>query len=136
MPNQITVKNEEKKSCRLCAFISDARGYGILVRPNDFRPSSVGNSSRERITELKFGDLTCRQTGSSIADSQLDIKFCDKFMRKKRGMTLEQQLEEKENNKVSNRLRRNWDKVIGLTVASIGVTIAAITLYVKLILHI
>src|SRR3990170_5413623 len=110
MPNQTTVKNEEKKSCGLCAYLRNPVYYSIPVGPHDWSPSSVGNPSGERSAGIMVGDLTCRQNGSSIADSQLDIKFCDKFMRKKKGMTLEQQLEEKENNKVSNRLRRNWDK--------------------------
>ena len=79
----------------------------------------------------------CKVDGSSVDKNELDSRSCNKFMRKKEGMTLEQQIEEekqqriieeqerlaKEQKRFSNRLRRNWYYVSALAISLIALII-------------
>jgi superfamily II DNA helicase RecQ len=112
--------NEEKKSCRDCAY----QHFGFFAINRNLN---------------KW--WTCRFDKSSIKENELDIKSCENYIRKKKGMTLQQQIEEhkqeqkrreelaeqvritKEHNKLSNRLKRNWYYVSALIIALIGLTI-------------
>jgi len=114
---------KEKKSCRDCAYL---RIYA-WVMGNTFDRSRVSHES-----------WNCGIDRSSIKKNELDSRFCEKFMRKKEGMTLEQQIEEekqqkaieeqkrlaKEQKRFSNRLRRNWYYVSALTISLILLIIA------------
>ena len=106
----------EKKSCRDCAYLR----YGFFV---------FGGGGRSRESE----SWNCRVDRSSVDKNELDSRSCNKFMRKKKGMTLEQQIEEekqqkiieeqerlaKEQKRFSNRLRRNWYYVSALAISLI-----------------
>jgi hypothetical protein len=120
------MSKEEKKSCRDCAYLQ-SYAWGFGNRNGSFTSHGFSN---------------CRANGSSIEENELDTKSCDKFLRKKEGMTLEQQIEEqkqeetkkqqlaeqarlkKEHDRLRNRLRRNWYYVSALTIALIGLIIA------------
>lgn len=123
---------DEKKFCRECAY---HRSYAW----------AFGNRNGSSTTN---GFSNCRANGLSIDENELDTKFCDKFLRKKEGMSFEQQIEEqkqeqkrreevaeqaritKEHNRLSNRLKRNWYYVPSLTISLI---VLAITIW-KLLL--
>jgi hypothetical protein len=84
----------------------------------------------------------CRQRKPSFDKKDLDNKLCEEFLRKKEGMTLEQQIGEqkqeqkrredvaeqaritKEHNRLPNRLKRNWHYIIGAIGTTITVAIA------------
>jgi hypothetical protein len=107
----LKTSKEEKMSCRDCAYLDSGVFAFDLDNPED-----------------KFELLRCRQDNSSIKGEELDTKTCKKFMRKKKGMTLEQQ----EHSRLTNRLRRNWDKVTGLIISLILAVIAIL----KFVFHI
>lgn len=128
---------DEKKSCRDCACLSESVGvYGPM---HDFSLSGIGKTIGKP-TVLSY--LYCRQKKLSFDEKDLDNKLCEKFLRKKEGMTLEQQIEEqkqeqkrreevaeqaritKEHNRLLNRLKRNWHYIIGAIGTIITVTIA------------
>jgi len=84
----------------------------------------------------------CRFNQSNLNRNEVKTKICDNFILKKRGMTLEQQLEEikqqrileeqqriereklVEHNRLFNRLRRNWYYVSALAIAIISLIVA------------
>jgi len=118
------MSNEEKKSCRGCAFFGDDMGLAVLGS-----------------TVISTG-YSCLQSNPSFSSKNLDNNSCEKFLRKKNGMTLQQQLEEqkqeeikkqqlaeqtrlkKEHDRLPNRLRRNWYYVSALVIGIIGLVIA------------
>jgi xanthine dehydrogenase molybdopterin-binding subunit B len=111
----------EKKSCRDCAYLQ----YGFF---------GFGGRGRHDMNER----WNCKADGSSVDKNELDSRCCNKFMRKKKGMTLEQQIEEekqqriieeqersaKEQKRLLNRLRRNWYYVSALAISLIALAIA------------
>jgi len=118
---------DEKKSCRECAY-HQSYAWAFGNRNGSFTTNGFSN---------------CRANGLSIDENELDTKFCDKFLRKKEGITLEQQIEEqkqeqkqkqeaeekerlaKEYRRLPNRLKRNWYYVCALAIAliTLGITI-------------
>ena len=110
----------EKKSCRDCAYLQ----YGYWC---------FGGRGRSDMNER----WNCKVYGSSIDKTELDSRSCNKFMYKKKGMTLEQQIEEEKQRKVieekevlakeqkrfPNRLRRNWYYISALAIALIALII-------------
>ncbi len=110
---------QEKKSCSDCAY----------QRFNFFN-------------ELKF--WTCRYDKSSIMEHELATRYCQNFIRKKQGVSLQQQIEEQkqqtikqqqleeqrrltiEHNRLKNRLKRNWYYLTALTV---GIVTLLITIW-------
>jgi hypothetical protein len=90
-----------KKSCRDCAYL----GYWAMS---------------ELIRDKTYESWHCKRGDSPIEETELDTKSCNKFLRKKKGMTLEQQ----EQNRMVNRLRRNWYYVSALVIGIIGLIIA------------
>src|SRR4030042_2780956 len=123
----------ETKSCRDCAYLNESAG--VFGPRFDFSMRGVGKTVGK---PTAFGLLNCKIDGSSIGKNELNSRFCEKFMRKKEGMALEQQIEEekqqkaieekerlvKEQKRFSNRLRRNWYYVSALTISLILLTIA------------
>jgi hypothetical protein len=124
---------EEKKSCRTCAYLSKT-AFALGSR-YDTSLRGVGHTIGE---PTFFGLSSCKQKSPSFNEKNLDNNSCEKFLRKKAGMTLEQQIEEqkkseelekqartaKEYSKLSNRLKRNWYYVSALIIAIIGLVIA------------
>ena len=98
--------NKQKKSCRNCAYLHS--GFVGLVDLTGKHEDMMSESFR------------CKRDDSSIDNNEVDTKVCKKFMRSKKGMSLEQQ----EHSKLSNRLKRNWYYVSALTIALIGLIIA------------
>jgi len=122
----------EKKSCRDCAYLSE---NPLILGPRyDFSLMGVGKTVGKS-TSLRYWN--CEADRSSVGKNELDSRSCMKFMRKKEGMTLEQQIEEekqqkaieekerlvKEQKRLSNRLRRNWYYVSALVISLIMLTI-------------
>jgi hypothetical protein len=102
-------KTEEKKSCRDCAYLQ----YGFF---------GIGGKGRLDMHEW----WNCKACGSSVDKNELDSRSCEKFIRKKENMTLEQQIEEEKQQKMireykrfPNRLRRNWYYVSALAISLI-----------------
>lgn len=131
--------NEEKKSCRGCAFFGDDMALAVLGPRRDMSLRGVGKTIGDS-TVISTG-YSCLQSHPSFNDKNLDNNSCEKFLRKKAGMTLAQQLEEqkqeeakkqqlaeqarlkKEHDRLRNRLRRNWYYVCALIIALIGLGI-------------
>jgi len=134
------MSNEEKKSCRGCAFFGDDMGLAVLGPSWDRSLRGVGHTIGEP-TVISTGS-SCSQSNPLFNSKNLDNNSCDKFLRKKQGMTLAQQLEEqkqeetkkqqlaeqarlkKEHDRLPNRLRRNWYYVSALVIGIIGLVIA------------
>lgn len=112
---------DEKKFCRDCAYLQ----YSFL---------GTNGSWHEW--------WNCRFDRSSLKENELDTKSCENYLRKKKGMTLQQQIDEqkqeqkireevaeqsritKEHDRLSNRLKRNWYYILSLTIGLIGLAIA------------
>lgn len=129
----------EKKSCRDCAYLSE---NPFVFGPRyDFSLMGVGKTVGKP-TSVRYWN--CKADGSSVDKNELDSRSCMKFMRKKEGMTLEQQIEEekqqkvieekerlaKEQKRLSNRLRRNWKEATKI-IAGIATIITFIILIWK-----
>jgi actin-related protein len=115
------MSGKEKKSCQFCAYL-----HRVAI-------ASVSGYNAQR---------SCIANNCSISGQELSIKSCKKFLRRKEGMTLEQQIEEqkqeqrqkqeaeeqarlkKEHDRLRNRLRRNWYYVSALLIGIIGLIIA------------
>lgn len=140
--------NEEKKSCRGCAFFGEDMGLAVLGPSWDMSLRGVGKTIGEP-TVISTG-YSCLQSHPSFNDKNLDNNSCEKFMRKKKGMTLEQQLEEqkqeeikkqqlaeqarlkKEHDRLRNRLKRNWKAIVGI-IGAVASVATIIELYLLLI---
>ena len=86
----------QKKACRDCAYLSF---FGAMDLDG---PSSVESFS-------------CKCDHSHIEKNELDSKSCRKFIRKKEGLTLEQQI----HGLWINRLKRNWYYISALAISFI-----------------
>ena len=135
----IKMSKTEDKSCNNCAYLKQNGGM-ILGPRRDFSLRGVGHTIGVP-TVIGFG-LTCKANNSSVNENEVKTKFCNQFLLKKEGMTLEQQLEEvrqqkeieeknrlekekqEEYKKFSNRLRRNWYYVCALTIATLSLIVA------------
>jgi hypothetical protein len=127
------MSNEEKKSCFDCAYR---------------RTVAFGGKINGKVIQ---GATYCRQKSPSFNEKDLENNVCEKFLLKKTGMTLEEQHEEqkqekikkrhlaeqvritKENNKLPNRLKRNWKTIVGIigVVASIATIVELYLLLIR-----
>jgi 5-methylcytosine-specific restriction endonuclease McrA len=81
--------SKEKKSCHNCAYLSET---AFALGPRyDTSLRGVGHTIGE--PEI-FGYSNCRQKSPSFNGKNLDNNSCESFLRKKIGMTLEQQIQE------------------------------------------
>jgi hypothetical protein len=127
-----------KKLCRNCAWKHQIPF--VIGERNDFSLRRVKHTiGRPTVHEF----FRCKANEPSFDGKRLDTQYCDKFLAKKQGMTLEQQLEEidqqkileeksrlateererilKENNRLVNRFRRHWKFVVELVGVVAGI---------------
>lgn len=108
------MSNAEKRSCDNCAFFN--------------RYSSFVDLNEDKTVKNRW--FPCNQESHmriQINEEEINTKSCRKFVKRKFFTGKDRQLQEcnyiiqlhslREHNKVSNRFKRNWDKVIGLTIA-------------------
>lgn len=101
------LQEEKKKSCSNCLHKENT---GIAFRGRRIEEYSVSNVGGEgEPFSGGFDSYRCGLDGSSINKNELDKKSCDFFEIKKKGMTLEQQLENAKQQKIleeKNRLEK------------------------------
>ena len=90
----INALKEEKKSCRDCAYLHET---GMVLGPKaDFSLRGVGHTIGEPVA---IGYSSCKQNSPVFNEKDIISNSCEKFMRKKKGMTLEQQVQEQKQHK-------------------------------------
>jgi hypothetical protein len=127
----MNILKKQEKNCMNCAYLSHLN-MDVGAKDGIYFSGYDGNSFRPTLGQsLKFEFYKCRATDKNFTSEEkqaLKTKLCEKYLRKKEGMTLEQQL----NNKLSKRIERNW-KVIVEVVGVIAGVIAIIELFLLLI---
>jgi len=120
------MSKEERKSCRNCAYLNVT---SIILGPK--RGRSLRDVGKTIGKPTILGSVSCKQNSSAFNEKEIESNSCEKFMRKKEGMTLEKQIEEqkqeqiiKEQNRLPNRLRRNWYYVSALVITLIGILLS------------
>jgi hypothetical protein len=103
------------KSCRDCAYRQSS--YSGVV--------TIGNREKRFHTTTQFHPYECNVNDSPIYEKDLDTKSCKKFLRKKEGMTLEQQI----NALWINRIKRNYQFIVTVIVSVIAIIVTVLVAF-------